>query len=79
MHHRSHDQGVCIQGRVWSASEGGAVCIHRGLHPGGLGRSPMDTIGYGQQAGGAHPTGTHSCLKYCYTIAENFLFEEKIA
>ena len=37
MHHKSHDQGVCIRGRVciqegWSAS-GGGVCILGGLHP----------------------------------------------
>ena len=24
--------------------------------------SPMDTMGYGQQAAGKHPTGMHSCL-----------------
>ena len=44
-----------------------------GLHPGGdlpsegslhSGRwiDPSDTMGYGQPAGGAHPTGMHSCL-----------------
>ena len=34
---------------------------------GGLGRPPpwdtWDTMGYGQPAGGTHPTGMHSCLK----------------
>ena len=63
--------GVCIQGMVciqgWSAS--GGVCIHasrRGLHPGGVGQTPpqLDTTGYGQRAGGTHPTGMHSWLKY---------------
>ena len=34
---------------------GGVVCIHGSLHPG-------DTTGYGQRAGGTHPTGMHSCL-----------------
>ena len=32
----------------------------RGLHPGG-GQTPQDTTGYGQRAGGMHPTGMHSC------------------
>ena len=56
MHHRSHDQwglhpggrGFCLQG----------VCIHGGLPPGG---DTWDTMGYGQEAGGTHPTGMHSC------------------
>ena len=42
-----------------------------GLHPGGLpleGVSPNIT-GYGQQAGGTHPTGMHSCILH--------LFEER--
>ena len=52
------------------------VCLSTvvGLHLGGLlagglhlgsGRTPRlksDTMGYGQQAGGIHPTGMHSCL-----------------
>ena len=43
--------GVCIQG------EGG-------LHHGGLGRPPpqSNTMGCGQQVGGMHPTGMHSCF-----------------
>ena len=50
-----------------------------GLHPGigglhlgvgGLGRPPRDTTRYGQPAGGAHPTGIHSCLlSFC---SDNF-------
>ena len=51
--------GVCL----------GVGCLPRGrrdLHPGGLGRPPLpppsDTTGYGQQAGGTHPTGMHSCF-----------------
>ena len=49
-------------GRGVSASRLG---LHpRGLHPGGFGglgleRPPADTTGYGQQAGGKHPTGMH--------------------
>ena len=48
--------------------------FRRGLHPGGmhpggvcmgggLGRpsTQSDTMGYGQRAGGMHPTGMHSC------------------
>ena len=35
------------------------------LHPGGLGRPPSDTTGYGRRAGGTHPTEMHSCLS-CY-------------
>ena len=40
-------------------SRGGGrwVCIQ-----GGGSASPSDTTGYGQQAGGMHPTGMHSCL-----------------
>ena len=39
-----------------------------GLHPRGLHRgdradpTQLDTTGYGQRAGGTHPTGMHSCL-----------------
>ena len=29
--------------------------VHAGIHP------PMDTMGYGQKAGGMHPNGMHSC------------------
>ena len=52
----SRGVGVCIQGE--------GVCIQEGgdLHPGGLGRPPSDTTGYGQRAGGTHPTGMHFCL-----------------
>ena len=39
-------------------------------HPGQcmLGYTPLpaDTTGYGQQAGGSHPTGMHSCLECDY-------------
>ena len=45
----------------------GDVCIRGGLHPGGMGRPPLNTTGYGQRAGGSHPTGMHSCCicTYC--------------
>ena len=35
----------------------GGVCHHADPHP-------SDTMGYGQRAGGMHPTGMHSC-SYC--------------
>ena len=62
-----HLEGVCILGGSASgesASRGSGVCIQGwgGLHPGGLGRPPWDTTGYGQKAGGTHPTGMHSSL-----------------
>ena len=44
--HSVHKWGVCIQG-TW-----------------GLGRPPplpLDTVRYGQRAGGTHHTGIHSC------------------
>ena len=57
--------GVCIQ-------EG--VCILEGLHPresasrDGSGRPPPDTTGYGQRAGGTHPTALHSCFCFAFFI-----------
>ena len=58
--------GVCIQ-------RGGlhpwGVCIQRGLHPGGFGLTPppqSDTTGYGQRAGGTHPTVMYSCFLSIY-------------
>ena len=71
-----HAGRVCLGGRIciWgspcrgvgSASrEGGSACrgvsMQGGLHPGGWTDSPS-TTGYGQQAGGTHFTGMHSCL-----------------
>ena len=35
-----------------------SVCPPPGRHT-----PPADTTGYGQQAGGTHPTGMHSCDK----------------
>ena len=48
---------ACITGHmIWR------VCIQGGLHFGrGWVYLPWDTTGYGQQAGGTHPTGVHSC------------------
>ena len=59
-------QGVSMQGG-WVCIQGGRVCMQGslhaggGLHPGGWTDSPS-TTGYGQQAGGTHFTGMHSCL-----------------
>ena len=46
-----HLRGVCLQGVcIWG------VCIQ------GVGQTPPShTMGYGQRAGGTHPTGMHSC------------------
>ena len=40
--------------------------VGEGLHGGGGWADPpqSDTMGYGQLAGGTHPTGIHSC--WCY-------------
>ena len=43
------------------------VCIQGGLHRGGEWAdtpATSDTMGYGQRAGGTHPSGMHSCLFY---------------
>ena len=49
-------KGVCIGG--------GGSASRRGLNPEGWGWAdpPSDTTGYGQHAGGTHPTGMHSCF-----------------
>ena len=53
-------RGVCIQG---VCILGGWICGVSASR-GGLGRPPpSDTTGYGQRAGGTHPTGMHSCFK----------------
>ena len=42
------------------------LCIPLGIHPSPLGRHPSpypSTMGYGQQSGGTHPTGIHSCYR----------------
>ena len=35
--------------------------------------NPSDTTGYGQQAGGTHPTGMHTCFRFCLTINFNII------
>ena len=48
--------------------EGGDSCIQGGLHRVGGGcadtSATSDTTGYGQLAGGTHPSRMHSCLFY---------------
>ena len=47
------------------------VCLSTGGGRfGGGGQTPpqSDTMGYGQLAGGTHPTGMHSC--WCYKLRE---------
>ena len=62
MHHRSHDWGSASAG---GSTSGGGVCIQGG-------RSPSDTIGYGQQAGGTHSTGIHSCWPFIFIKQTNW-------
>ena len=66
--------GVCMAGRVCVAGGGvhgrgvgacvaGGACVAEG--GGGMAggvRATADTMGYGQWAGGTHPTGMHSCF-----------------
>ena len=73
MHHRSHDQGVCIQedSHPGSMHQGGFASrssAYRGSASGGgsvghISQDTWDTMGYGQQAGGMHPTRMFSCTK----------------
>ena len=66
-----HPDGVCIQ--VRSASGSAGICI-QGV--GGWADPLPDTTGYGQQAGGKHPTGMHYCLTdkfpHYYLYASSF-------
>ena len=48
-------EGVCIQG--------GSTSSEGGLPP----SPPSDTRGYGQQAGGTHPTEMHSCFNFLHS------------
>ena len=64
MHHRLHDRGIGIQkglhrgGRGWHQGS-----LHRGGWTDPLYRQTCDTTGYGQQAGGTHPTGMLSSYR----------------
>ena len=50
---------------LFTGGVGFPVCITghmtRGSASRGVGPPPRDTTGYGQRAGGTHPTGMHSC------------------
>ena len=37
---------------------------------------PSDTTGYGQQVGGTHPTGMHTCN--CFVVVQLYLTKNKI-
>ena len=56
-------QSFCLQGGLLL----GDLHLGGGSTSGGGGEvghtPPSDTTGYGQRAGGTHPTGMHSCLK----------------
>ena len=65
-------------------------CVHRGvsapllagIHPPGdtpvKGKHPLpsNTTGYGQQVGGTHPTGMHTCN--CFVVAQLYSAKNKI-
>ena len=59
----SREVGVCIQGEGDLHPRGG-VCIQGGWAD----PPPLDTTGYGQRAGGTHPTGMHSCWANNYSL-----------
>ena len=77
MHHWSHDQGCGLHPGglhprglyLGSLHPGGSasrgVCLQVGVCIQGRWADPYpDTMGYGQGAGGTHPTGMHSCWFY---------------
>ena len=61
-------QGGSAWGEGWGLHPGGLHLRVEGSASKGVGRTPSphprdrwDTTGYGQQAGGMHPTGIYSC------------------
>ena len=70
-----------VHGRGWHAWQG--ACMAGGMHGRGhawqvtcmagrmygRGVCMADTMRYGQQEGGTHPTGMHSCFKICFRIS----------
>ena len=60
MHHWSHDQGLCTEWQTPLPPNKGKALFRPPPNPPG-----KDTTGYGQQAGGTHPTGMHSCICDC--------------
>ena len=70
-------EGVSVSGGVYLWRE----CLSQGCLPPGRGVSAsgggggLSTTGYGQQAGGMHPTGMHSCPVFSKVSfqTENFI------
>ena len=54
-------EGVSAKGGGWTVCPEG--CLPGGFACGGVGQTPPTSTGYGQQAGGMHPTGMHSCFE----------------
>ena len=55
----------------WSLDQEG-ICIQEGLHLGGWADlPPQDTTGHGQEAGGTHPTGMHTCSFFDHYLEQN--------
>ena len=77
MCHRSHDQGGLRPGGDGGLHAGGEGGLHPGggLHQGGADppSPPWDSMGYGQQAGGTHPTGMHSCFHFVLTFLLKYI------
>ena len=66
-HRGSVSRGVCLEGG--SVSGGASVsrvgCASRGSS---VDLPPSDTMGYGQQAGGTHPTEINACLNLYFVM-----------
>ena len=80
---RIHSNSFCPRGGGWLPSmyhwshNRGGVCLW-GLW-GQTPRDAWDTTGYGQQAGGMHPTGMHSCLYVSSKSGEKYKEAEQAA
>ena len=70
IHHPQTKFAKVMFSQVSVCPRGVSAPLHAGIHPWpdtppgktSLGRPPMQCmLGYGQQAGGTHPTGMHSC------------------
>ena len=62
---------ACITGHNWEGLHPGRESASRGVCLKGVGQNPppqLNTVGYGQQAGGTHPTGMHSCSETATVI-----------
>ena len=57
-------EGYVFTSVCHSVHRKGSASREGSLHPGGWANPPLhpsDTMGYGQRAGGTHPTGMHFC------------------